>query len=132
MMKSRSDAAEHAWHHQADPDICGEDMDCPILRDAYMDEYGCPFDSTDFHEMCEVGKCRNCDEIRRDSISNKLANARRFSMITLCFRDPSLDVALHIAFVNEAWEVPTVVGVVTQRYVATLTQYSLGSLIVQP
>lgn len=129
-------AAEHEMLHDCDPEMCSDDNDCPVLQDAntdYLRPYGCPFEERpDIYERCAAGTCKNCDEIIRNSIFLKLANARRFSMITLCFRDPSLDVAPHMAFVDEAWGIPTVVDVVTQRYVATPTQHSLDSLIVQP
>jgi hypothetical protein len=65
------------------------------------------------NDNCKIRKCKRYDERERNRLFNKIANDRKLSMITLCFRDPSLDVAPHVTYCINQWP-PSVVDVVTQ------------------
>ena len=119
-IKSRADNAIHARVHDIQMDMGYYDDDddtypcqiCPTANIDYMNL--CPAaDRPDIYENCEVGKCNHCDESERNQLFDAIANDRRHSMITLCFRDPSLNVAPHIAFSGNRGT-PDVVGVTTQ------------------
>lgn len=87
--------------------------------DDYLGILGCPYGQGVLDNPCGDGLCRECDEATRDRIFHKLSDARRFPMVTLCFQDPSLEVASQMVG-GEGWRSPAVLTAVTQRHVVSL------------
>jgi hypothetical protein len=70
-------------------------------------------------DSCGDGACMRWDEEVRDILFHKLSHARRFSLITQCFRNPSLYAASQMAdskisLATGIHRTPAVVGVVSE------------------